>query len=761
MVPGGTMKIFNRVILLIGLVLLACTGCEQSGSGQHTGGGGSAQPNILFIVLDDIAVDQLEVFGYGGKIPAATASIDAIAQHGVRFRNAWSMPTCSPSRAAIFNGQYPFRTHILNAIQKTDLANSQMSPYMLTTPELLGKKGYVSALIGKIHITGNQFGPNNHPLGNNAMRDLGWDYFAGYSEGGPYPIDTTAGGIAPEGTYQCGWVPNNAADRDNGADTGICYLPDGGYIEMFNTAEYPSPGRTCVEKGGIFDPGADVEYSEVRRTELKFENQNGYYTARWVINHGDGSVETLLPSDPAVRGYRTTVETDRAIDWIKRTREQQPGQPWMLTLGYSALHAPLQPPPAELLPHPDAMLSLKGCGAPAVDVLADLGLPRAGELYDAADFANQRIIYQHMLEAVDHEIGRLLATIGVVKKDESGNVVYRPDSNTVLVIVGDNGTYAPSVKPPFDYVRAKGTPYQTGVWVPLIVAGSVVNNPGRDVEHMVNIVDLYSLFAELAGYDHADLTALIAPQQLDAQPLMPYLVQPGHEGIRATNFTEVGSNISDETAPPCVIQAINTCIQLFTSKGVCIDQGGEWYGPDSDISGVPAAGFPSCAAVNDYLVDQGEEPADIYPSTQQAMRDAHYKLVRIVRQSSPDCDSESCQTVEYEFYEINQDPETPKLDREQDNLLKDGKTVADLTDEQQQHYRALHDKLNALLNSAVNCPGDGNRDLIVDQQDVVEWKKWANTNGGNSSWYDFNHDGMTDSDDREIIESHMGTACPR
>src|SRR5699024_114863 len=169
-----------------------------------------------------------------------------------------------------------------------------------------------------------------------------------------------------------------------------------------------------------------------RRQELEFDNQNGYYTARWVINHADGTVETLPPSDPAARGYRTTVETDRAIDWINQARKQRPDRPWMLTLGYSALHAPLQPPPAALLPHPDATLSLKGCGTPAVDALAALGVPSAGALYDAADFANQRIMYQHMLEAMDHEIGSLLASIGVAGIDASGNVVYQSDSNTVV-----------------------------------------------------------------------------------------------------------------------------------------------------------------------------------------------------------------------------------------------------------------------------------------------------------------------------------------
>ena len=57
------------------------------------------------------------------------------------------------------------------------------------------------------------------------------------------------------------------------------------------------------------------------------------------------------------------------------------------------------------------------------------------------------------------------------------------------------------MKPPFDPSRAKGTAYQTGVWVPLVVAGPLVNQPDRDVTHMVNIADLFQLFGEIAGID--------------------------------------------------------------------------------------------------------------------------------------------------------------------------------------------------------------------------------------------------------------------
>ena len=53
-------------------------------------------PNILFILTDDVGIDQFRAFGYGGPdlLNPAMPNIDQIASEGVRFRNLWSMPAC-------------------------------------------------------------------------------------------------------------------------------------------------------------------------------------------------------------------------------------------------------------------------------------------------------------------------------------------------------------------------------------------------------------------------------------------------------------------------------------------------------------------------------------------------------------------------------------------------------------------------------------------------------------------------------------------
>ena len=101
---------------------------------------GKPRPNILFIVMDDVGIDQMQIFGYGGATPPLTPNINAIARAGVRFRNVWSMPECSPSRAVFFEGRYPLRTNVSSAILSDDLANSQVSPFEATTPKLLKRR---------------------------------------------------------------------------------------------------------------------------------------------------------------------------------------------------------------------------------------------------------------------------------------------------------------------------------------------------------------------------------------------------------------------------------------------------------------------------------------------------------------------------------------------------------------------------------------------------------------------------------------------
>ena len=69
------------------------------------------QPNILFILIDDLGKEWIS--GYGAE-DVATPAIDKLAKTGMLFENAYSMPQCTPTRVSLLTGQYPWRNGWVN-----------------------------------------------------------------------------------------------------------------------------------------------------------------------------------------------------------------------------------------------------------------------------------------------------------------------------------------------------------------------------------------------------------------------------------------------------------------------------------------------------------------------------------------------------------------------------------------------------------------------------------------------------------------------
>lgn len=713
------------------LAAVSLTACDGGGGSNRPDDSASGPPNILFVIMDDVGIDQMASFGYGGDTPPRMSNMDAVAQAGLRFRNTWSMPECSPGRAAAFLGQYPLRTNIRQAIGPSDLAVSHVSPYAFTTPKLLKKANYESAMFGKFHLGG----PENNEAVNSMPSVLGWDYFYGWVGGLPGSVDTTAGGVGSadvngNGPYSCGFVPSAAA---GGANTGACYQPDETCRQITSNPLSDDPaGLQCLDSGGIFLANQTCGEPTV---PLNFNALNGYYVSPLVIIE-DGHVEEVPLTDPRARGYRTRVETDAAIEWIN---SRPADRPWMATVSYSAAHTPWQPPPGDLIPGHD-------------NVLVD-GLDCKG------DFAG-RVIQNRMIEALDTEFGRLLVATGMATRAADGSLVYDPSaSNTVIAIVGDNGSLATAVKRPFVPDQAKGTTYQTGVWVPLIIAGPQVEQPGREVGHMTNMVDLFQFFGEVAGLD----AQAEAPHTIDSAPVLPYLTNPEQPSVRNINFTMAGLNYQANGGSngPCVIRS--ACTQIPTSKSVCEDNQGEWWGPgyntgpDSKVVPNGGVGYATCGLVNQALYLEGREQVDILPEDSAAIRDEHYKLVRNATvHYIPETDGFELQETE-ELFEINQATPEPLLDTPDRALPLNA-----LTPELQLVYQGLKQQMDDILGSQPACPGDGNLDRVVDGRDLEEWGRIAHA-WGLSSVYDFKingvFDGLTNNADATVIQNNLGRDC--
>ena len=719
-------------MLVVGLLALLLTACGGSSS-HNDDTSETAQPNVVLILLDDMGIDQWTLFGYGGLAPAPMPNIGDIAQAGVQFHNFWSMPACSNGRASLFTGRYPLRTHVMTALGTDDLANYMVNPSEMTLPDLLHTVGYKSALFGKFHM-GIQ---TNNPYGTGMVhKTLGFDYFEGWLDvtGDPSSIDTTAGMGAAEGTYSCGFVPDAS---HGGANKGACYMADDSCSEMSKTG-VEAPGRLCRDQGGIFDPHQSCQVPTP--TNIHFENLSGHYVSPLTIDNA-GSVENLPSTDPRARTYRTTEVVDAALRWLKT---QPKDQPWMVTLSFSADHTPLMQPPSNLLPDTE---------------------PDSSNL-DCSNVIAQQFLSNQMEEAMDHEVGRFLVSAGLATRDDSGKLIYDPAaSNTYIIVVSDNGSLGTVVKLPFDKSRAKSTAYQTGVWNPAIVSGPKVYQPGRSVDDMVNIVDLYQLIGELAGVKDVHKAV---PRTLDSQSMLPYLEQPGHASIRTSNYTEVGYNghANGVLNGPCVFDITTpSCSQITPSAGVCHDNGGTWWGENPDWADpsnanydpdVLPAGFDQCCAVANWQAKHSYPPVtDIFPSLAYAVRNDDYKLVVNHYESyDPSATNGCAATTSTEFYQINEDVPNPQLDEEGTNL-----PINSLTAEQQKNYDQLTQQLNDIRNSESDCPADINLDGVVDAKDIAEWNKYQGLSQGKSSWADVNKDGLTDGTDKAQIQSAFGT-CP-
>lgn len=155
-------------IQLAGLALLAALPAvgEISPASQH----------IAVIILDDVGVDQLSCYGEGSDLPS-TPNICGLAAQGALFRNAWSNPTCSPTRATIQTGRYSFRTGVTFAGRVLP-AEERTIPEILADP-LNQHLGFATAAIGKWHLSGGN--SNNPPLCSSLAnpQDQGYGYAAG------------------------------------------------------------------------------------------------------------------------------------------------------------------------------------------------------------------------------------------------------------------------------------------------------------------------------------------------------------------------------------------------------------------------------------------------------------------------------------------------------------------------------------------------------------------------------------------------------
>ncbi|HUT30384.1 MAG TPA: arylsulfatase [Sedimentisphaerales bacterium] len=137
------------------------SGCASAGPADTAT---RKQPNIIFILADDLGYGDL---GCYGQKQIQTPNLDLMAAEGMRFTQHYAGSTvCAPSRCSLMTGLHTGHCRVR--------ANSRilMEPEDVTVAEVLKGAGYVTGIIGKWGV--------GHPPPPGDPERNGFDYFFGY-----------------------------------------------------------------------------------------------------------------------------------------------------------------------------------------------------------------------------------------------------------------------------------------------------------------------------------------------------------------------------------------------------------------------------------------------------------------------------------------------------------------------------------------------------------------------------------------------------
>ncbi|MBI5364530.1 MAG: sulfatase-like hydrolase/transferase [Planctomycetes bacterium] len=226
-------------------------------------------------------------------------------------------------------------------------------------------------------------------------------------------------------------------------------------------------------------------------------NGTGHYDWRRVVD-GVANFVTGPPFDTTQ--WQASVARQDAVAWIRAQ-----SRPWFAYVAFNPPHAPYSVPPFELL------------FARRRQAIEKLGLA-PGDTVTAAD-PNRLLVYDANIEAVDAELGALLLAAA--------------DPNTLVIVLGDNGTPGEVIQPPFVPQHAKRSLYEQGIRVPFAAAGPGVVSPGRTSDALVHAVDLWRTLASAAG------VAVTTPGAgRDSVSFLPVLENAAAIGARTRVFTQ-------------------------------------------------------------------------------------------------------------------------------------------------------------------------------------------------------------------------------
>ena len=293
--------------------------------------------------------------------------------------------------------------------------------------------------------------------------DMGLDASPGYEIGSIKPYMPNLVKLAANGiTFNNVWSNPTCSPTRATILTGK-YGINNGVLEVNNTL---SATETSIQT--YIDTNLNSEYASAVIGKWHLSNNknhpesmgieyyagflSGEMTDYWNWKFTENGTQTISTT------YNTTAYTNIAIDWI-----EEQTKPWFVWLAYNAPHDPFHLPPTDL--HSQG------------------SLPTDQGSIDA----NPLPYYLAMLEAMDTEFGRLLNSLSSEEKE-----------NTVIIFIGDNGT-PNQVAQEYNSRRVKGSLYQGGINVPMVIAGKNIIRIQEIENALINTTDLFATIANIAG----------------------------------------------------------------------------------------------------------------------------------------------------------------------------------------------------------------------------------------------------------------------
>lgn len=156
-------------ILFLSLCLLSCS--PESKNTQKDQALASPQPNIIYIMADDLGYGDITSYGQD-KI--RTPNLDRLASEGMKFTQHYSGSTvCAPSRCSLMTGKHTGHTVVRGNREIKPEGQFPMPKSTVTLAEMLKEAGYSTAAFGKWGL--------GYPGSEGDPTFQGFDVFFGYN----------------------------------------------------------------------------------------------------------------------------------------------------------------------------------------------------------------------------------------------------------------------------------------------------------------------------------------------------------------------------------------------------------------------------------------------------------------------------------------------------------------------------------------------------------------------------------------------------